>query len=215
MKRILSLALALCLLGLSLPPAASAAASLRFEDVFKKSWYAGSVYALAQRGIVSGTTAATYSPRHALTRGAFLQLLAAATLSDRELEYYKQLDSDFPDVPAGKWYAAGANWGAEKGIVFGSGGRFNHGHSVTRAQAAAFLVRYAENIQHRDLPAPNGSEELFTDADQIPSWAWEDVYTCRKAGLFSGLPDGSFRPSEELTRAQAASVLSGCWTSRP
>ena len=58
-------------------------------------------------------------------------------------------------------------------------------------------------------PSPEpGTEtaQLFTDVPQS-HWASAYIQKAVKAGLFNGLPDGSFRPDEAVTRAQFITVL--------
>ena len=68
------------------------------------------------------------------------------------------------------------------------------------------LCRYAERFGIRlgtDVPPVT-----FTDAGDIAAYALPAVQTLQRAGVISGMPDGSFRPRERMTREQACVVLS-------
>ncbi|MDW7672415.1 MAG: S-layer homology domain-containing protein, partial [Bacillota bacterium] len=49
--------------------------------------------------------------------------------------------------------------------------------------------------------------ERFTDAAVVGSWAKQAAALMVSEGLISGFPDGSFKPQEPVTRAQAAMML--------
>lgn len=49
------------------------------------------------------------------------------------------------------------------------------------------------------------SEKKFTDIDD--HWAENDIYSCTKAGLFTGVSDTLFDPEGTVTRAMAVTVL--------
>ena len=46
----------------------------------------------------------------------------------------------------------------------------------------------------------------FTDIDDS-HWAYNDVMSCVSKGIVQGYPDGSFRPSNDVTRAEAAAII--------
>jgi len=48
---------------------------------------------------------------------------------------------------------------------------------------------------------------LFNDVKE-GQWFYEDVKICKQHGIFTGYSDGSFRPAERITRAEAAAVSS-------
>ena len=47
------------------------------------------------------------------------------------------------------------------------------------------------------------------DSDKIAGYALESVEKLVNAGIISGFEDGTFRPAEMLTRAQAAKLICG------
>ena len=60
---------------------------------------------------------------------------------------YAALVQPFTDVDPGAWYAKDVAWAAEHGIVEGiGGGLFEPDRPVTRAEAAAMMVRLAEKL---------------------------------------------------------------------
>jgi len=81
-----------------------------------------------------------------------------------------------------------------------SGNYFAPFDTITRAEVAA--------IVGRSLPygIKSGSTS-FKDSSDIPDWAVDgfNVLTCY--GVISGYPDGTVRPSNNITRAECAKVL--------
>ena len=52
----------------ALPVATASAAGRVFHDVPKKEWYAGYVYAMADKGIINGTSDTTFAPNNSVSR---------------------------------------------------------------------------------------------------------------------------------------------------
>ena len=47
----------------------------------------------------------------------------------------------------------------------------------------------------------------FEDQENIPSWATEAIEAVKNANIMKGFGDGSFRPKQDLTRAEAVTLL--------
>jgi ferric-dicitrate binding protein FerR (iron transport regulator) len=91
---------------------------------------------------------------------------------------------------------------ADRGVVKGyPDGTFRPAAPVTRAETAALLARA---LGLAVGPAPDAP----TFSDLGPDhWAYPVVEAAARAGIFRGFPDGTFRPEEPVTRAQAAALL--------
>jgi len=176
-----------------------------FQDVDRESWYAGYEYALSNKGIVSGMDANHFGPQTSLTRAQLVTMLAYKETKD-SIENYRN-GKKFSDVKSTDWFALFVNWAAEKGISAGyNDGTFGPNRSVTRAEAATLIIKYAESEQI-ELSETNNRNTVFSDDSKIPNWAKENVYRSLHAGLVGGYPDGSFGASKTMTRAEASVVL--------
>lgn len=204
-RRLLPALLAVVIAAVSLPVTASAADRV-FYDVRKSDWFAGYVYALAQKGIVSGVTETSFQPRTAITRASFLVMLAASVHTPAELDAYKD-GSQFEDVKSGQWYAKYANWAADKGITAGVNGKFRPNASITREEAAVFVVKFAEAYPDKITLSQDKEPTAFQDADKISSWAVDAVTACQRAGVITGDDKGNFNPKGRTDRASAATIL--------
>ena len=168
-----------------------------FTDVPSNAWYYNNVMAAYNAGLVSGTGNGKFEPLANITRRDFAILV------------YKLLGSPTPesttsflDVAANDYAAAAIACLKEKDIVSGDGdtGNFRPAANISR-QEAACIVANALNLA-------GTSETKFNDDAKIASWASAKVYACYAAGVLSGDKDtGNFRPTANITRAEAASII--------
>jgi hypothetical protein len=109
------------------------------------------------------------------------------------------LPNPFNDVPAGEWYEQYVSYAARRGIVLGyPDGGFRPENNITRAEFATIMSRFVE--------ASSSSTASFKDVSG-DHWAIGYIKTCAANGWITGYPDGSFRPENPITRAEAVTVL--------
>ncbi len=169
-----------------------------FTDV--SGWYEDYVQFLAARGIMKGTGDHHFSPDANITRAEFAAILAS--LSGDDLSGYKK--SSFSDVAATDWYFADVQWAYEKGIAIGSDGKFSPNAYITRQDIAVMIARYAEKTGFT-LPELKDAV-VYSDSENIESYAAEAVASLQKAGIISG-SDGKFAPLDYATRSQSAKMI--------
>ncbi|MEO0935036.1 MAG: DUF1565 domain-containing protein, partial [Cyanobacteria bacterium J06641_2] len=133
----------------------------------------------------------------ALTQG-LIDFVAITIDNPRELD----VNTSFPDLN-GHWAASFIEAVYEKGLISGfPDGTFAPEAPITRAQYAAIISKTFQ------LPLKKQVRK-FTDI-QSSFWAAGAIYRGAGMGFISGFPDGSFRPNQNLTRAQAiVSIVSG------
>ncbi|MBB6635989.1 cadherin-like beta sandwich domain-containing protein [Cohnella thailandensis] len=108
----------------------------------------------------------------------------------------------FSDI-AGKWSQAAIENLASRKIVTGqSDGTFAPTRSVTRAEFAAMIVRA--------LGLPAQADSSFGDV-KAKDWYAPFVATAKTYGLINGYTDGTFRPAQTITRAEAVAILNKAW----
>ena len=61
------------------------------------------------------------------------------------------------------------------------------------------------------ITLPAAAQNKFSDVDGN-YWANQYVMSLNEANVISGFPDGTFRPNEQMTRAQFASILAGAFS---
>ena len=172
-----------------------------FTDVAESRWSYPYIKELYDAGVVSGTSATTFSPAANVTRAQFVTMLAGLAGADVS----NCPATPFRDVPEGAWYAPYVNWALANGIVSGtSAATFSPDASITRQDMAVMLYSYTQRFQVHLQQQP---VKPFTDADSIAAYAQIAVQTLQRAGVISGMPDGSFQPYGTATREQACTML--------
>ena len=163
--------------------------------------YAGYLYG---RGVIAGRETADgllFDPNTPVTRAEFAVLLSRwLDLDDSGAEMQSFSDADqIPD-----WALKSINAVSSLGLIQGEKAGdtlwFKPMTPLTRAQAATILGRTLEGGRlYADL--------VFKDSNAIPDWAAPYVSLMCYMGVLNGFEDGTFRPDDILTRAQAAKLL--------
>ena len=168
-----------------------------FDDIDENDWFYDDVVDAAENGYVNGMGEGKYQPYGQLTRAQFATMIARAMNYDSNPD----VTSAFPDVADDHWAKAAINFCYQNDIIRGyEDGEFKPDRYVTRQEVAAILAR-AFNLEEI-------SSEEYPDDASIASWASEDVYKAKAAGLMKGDADtGNFRPTSLLNRAEAATIL--------
>lgn len=111
-----------------------------FVDVSADAYYAKAVAWAVEEGIVSGTSATTFSPDAVCTRAQSVAFLYRA--------FGEKVNkvAGFSDVSADAYYADAVAWAVENGVVSGiGGGLFAPDQDCARGQIVAFLYRAYQN----------------------------------------------------------------------
>lgn len=200
-KRLFAL-IAACVLAAVLPLGVSAANVNQFTDVKPGQWYYSAVEYVTQEGLFSGTSASTFAPNQAMTRGMFVMVLA----NKAKIDPSQYTESSFSDVKAGIWYAPQVEWAAQNGLVNGTGGgKFSPNKSVTREQMAVILYNYAK-FTDCDLTVRAGLLEQFPDGNKVSGYAKYAMEWALTHNLLAG-SGGKLNPQGTATRAQVAQVF--------
>ena len=146
------------------------------------------VYAPFIKGYPDGTV----NPDGQLTRAELAQII---------YNLYGSGDSyvaDYTDVDAGHWAYNVIGFCQSKEFMVGyPEGNFNPEATVTRAELGTAFVR----IKKIEMTA----EHPFTDVDD--HWGVEYIGASFAGGLIVGYPDGTFRPDNPVTRAEAVTLI--------
>ena len=107
-------------------------------------------------------------------------------------------NSVFTDVAFGKWYNKSISTMAKIGIVKGrTADTFVPNAPITRAEFAAICSRFDRS-----------NVEIKSDFNDISGhWAENEIRRAASLGWIQGYTDGSFKPDQNITRAEAASMI--------
>ncbi|MCI8478423.1 MAG: S-layer homology domain-containing protein [Oscillospiraceae bacterium] len=204
-KRIVSAFLALLLLipaagaagtpGLSNFQKSNAYTPGQFSDVASNAWYASSVQAAYEYGLMQGTNG-KFNPGGNLTIGE------AVAIASRVHATYQGNGYQFP--ASNPWYQSYVDYAATNGVAAPQYPDYNA--AISRA---AFVMIMANTMPDAALSAINSVED-----GSIPDVApninfYSAVYKFYRAGVLSGTGDTrEFQPSNKITRAEVSVILS-------
>lgn len=201
-KRLLSLALALCLVCSLLPGTALAAGENPFTDVPASHWAHDDITYVYENDLMNGTDGSLFSPESTTTRAQVVTVLYR--LAGQPAANW---ENPFWDVPASAWFHDAVTWAWENDITGGvSSTHFGAGNAVTREQLATFLYRYAQD-QGYDTSA-RADLSGYSDAGLVSSYATEALSWANATGLITGTTGTTLSPQGSATRAQVATILS-------
>ena len=172
-----------------------------FTDV-NNHWAKDNMLFVVSRGLLSGTSATTFSPNTGMTRGMFVTALGRLAGVD-PTDYQASM---FTDVKEDAYYAPYVNWAAKTGVVSGTTDTtFAPDTNINREQMAVIMKNYAAKLGYT---IPKTLEVVnFADSAGISSWAKEAVKSMQQAGILAGKTNNCFDPAGTATRAEVATVL--------
>ena len=176
-----------------------------FSDLTEGHWARNIINNMAARGYILGYPDNSFSPEKEVTREEFAVLLVRCMgISPAHPD-----NPSFIDVPAEHWSASYIEAVKEylPGYALENGHfSFMGAKAITREDVTAALVRAKGGINNKQEDV-NILAENFKDYSSIASNLKPFVAAAIKSKLISGFPDGTFRPNDPLTRAQAAAFL--------
>jgi len=152
-----------------------------------------------------GDTHGNFRPGDNLTRAEAATILARTQLLGfehgiRRLPSGMATFDAFSDVQPGQWFYYYVAWAYDAGMVQGFDGMFRPNDPVTREEFVAMIVR--ANLTNR-----TSDNSLSIYANGASSWARAYVQTAHLHGIIFGDANGNFRPQENITRAETATVM--------
>ena len=169
-----------------------------FGDVSTSVYYYEAVKWAQEKGITGGIGNGLFGPNQPCTRAQIVTFLWRAAGSP-VVNYAMNMS----DVPEGSYYAEAVRWALSEGITTGTTeNTFSPDSECTRAQAVAFLFRYAasEAVTLQELVSG------FSDADSVPGYALPAMNWALAEEIVQG--NGSkLMPNDSCTRAQIVTFL--------
>ena len=169
-----------------------------FSDVSTSAYYYEAVKWAQEKSITGGIGNGLFGPNQPCTRAQIVTFLWRAVGSP-VVNYAMNMS----DVPEGSYYTEAVRWALSEGIVTGTTeNTFSPDSECTRAQAVAFLFRYAasEAVTLQELVSG------FSDADSVPGYALPAMNWALAEEIVQG--NGSkLMPNDSCTRAQIVTFL--------
>jgi len=128
-------------------------------------------------------------------------------LTDEARARYWSQTNPYSDVPASSWYNNAISTLTNGGILEGDPeGTFRPNDPITRAEFATIASRFFSGTY-------SGTEDVFTDI--VGSWARDYINLAAELGLVDGYEDGTFRPMNFITRAEAIKITNNTLSRAP
>ncbi len=139
-------------------------------------------------------------PNNQITR-AEVATIFYRLLEDEVRDEYDTTVNDFSDVSADSWYNQTVSTLASMEIVKGyEDGTFRPNASITRAEFAAIATRFFDETGATYEPG------TFTDVTG-DEWFAGAIMDAVNLGLIGGYEDGTVRPNNNITRAEACAIV--------
>ncbi|MBR5506285.1 MAG: S-layer homology domain-containing protein, partial [Clostridia bacterium] len=177
-----------------------------FIDVPSNYWAKDQIDYFAQQGIIDGYTDGSFKPEAGVTREEFCKLLVSTFKQPLETPN----TPTFADVPENRWSYPYVEVCREflTGYAnpFGGAPSFHPTEYATREDIAVALVRMM-GFTDSDANNPNYAAYNFRDGGNISPNLLAYVSIACERGLISGYPDGTFGPTQGITRAETVVLL--------
>ena len=139
-------------------------------------------------------------PQRSITR-AEVATIFYRLLEDDVRDDYDTTRNNFSDVTSDSWYNQTVSTLASMGILKGyEDGTFRPNASITRAEFAAIATRFFEETGATYEPG------TFTDVTGS-EWFAGAIMDAVNLGLIGGYEDGTVRPNNNITRAEACAIV--------
>jgi len=150
-------------------------------------------------GYINGYPDGSVQPDGDITREEIAAILYRITNHEYEKPFISTGEI-FPDVEANRWSVHEIEYMADKSVVKGyPDGEFKPSRNLTRAEFAALIFRFT------GVKSDN-SKNVFKDLEET-HWAYNDILSLVKSGLMEGYEDKTYRPENNITRAEVMTVI--------
>lgn len=148
---------------------------------------------------INGYPDGSVQPEKNMTREEVTSVLYRITNHEYETPFVAT-GNVFPDIDILRWSAHDIEYMEKENVVSGyPDGEFKPQNHLTRAEFATLICRFVKAEK-------STIENPFNDLDET-HWAYENILSLVESGLIEGYEDGTFRPGNEITRAEVMTVI--------
>ncbi len=166
----------------------------RYTDI-GGHWAKDIITSLSEKSVISGFEDNSFRPDQTITRAEFMTLVSNA------LSLNGNYDIDYKDVNNSNWFYPYVARLVNAGIVAGDNGYINPYDCITREQSAVIIYK-ALGTKGINLEG----EYSFNDDMAVSDYAKYSVSALGANKIINGY-EGSFRPKDNMTRAEAAVLI--------
>lgn len=189
LKKVLATTAAATIMATALPVVTYAAD-------YDNHWAKEAITKWSEKEVLEGYEDGTFKPNNKVTRGELAAIIVRVFgLTDTSAA------EKYTDVEATKWYASDIAKVSSAGIMNDyEDGTFKPNQEATREEAA-YAIAKAYKVATKE------TNVTFKDQAQISDWAEAEIASLVAGGYLNGNPDGTFRPTASLTRAEAVTMV--------
>ncbi|MHC1723508.1 MAG: S-layer homology domain-containing protein [Aminipila sp.] len=180
--------------------------TVSFTDLSGYSWASDAISSFTSRGIIEGDGNGKFNPGNKVTREQFAKMLVLTFNAPLK----NTTQPTFSDVPASRWsntyVETSKDFLTGYSNPFGGMPTFHPGETATREDIAVALVRMM-GLTDKDAQDVNSASYKFSDAGSISSSLLGYVSIAAERNLISGYSDGTFRPQQGISKAEAVVLL--------
>lgn len=173
--------------------------AIQFSDLSEEHWAYENIMSLVERGVVNGYEDGTYKPSKTITRAEFFKLLMVSAYGEEGITSSGDVSSH--------WAMPYYNVAEYNGLLMDGTSSENLNDSITRLEMAVVLAKttFAQNI----MKSISGEIEPveFIDIDNLSEENQLYINHVADLGLINGYEDKSFKPNNNMTRAEVATVI--------
>ena len=167
-----------------------------FSDI-EGHWAKNRIEKAVKLGFVSGYEDGTFKPDRTITRAEFSKLINNA------LHTQKKATLGFSDVNKKEWFFEEIQKSVASGFFSGYENNTFRPNNPIKREEVAKVVSSAITTGEAD----GDGATLLSDYSTIQDWAKSSVNTVYNKGYILGYPEGVYRPSKALTRAEAVKII--------
>lgn len=175
-------------------------------DTKAAHWAHETIDIMTINGYISGYPDGTFKPDDKITRAEFSAIvyrILGLTKANDGVEYADTKGHWAENIIGTMSLPEGY------GMLRGYGdGNFGPNDLITREQAVAIIARAKSAVWSE---AKEGAKDVLTDAGTISLWFAGEMDSAVTNGLVEGYEDGSFKPLDNTTRAEACTLLARAW----
>ena len=177
-----------------------------FDDVADTATHKDRIDCLAAYAITSGVTDTTYEPGSPVLRGQMATFIARfiSQAMNGNTTFPTNAPDRFTDDD-GTTHEDAINYLADIGVVAGTTATtYSPGANVTRGQMARFI---ANALDYIGVDLPSNPDDAFDDDDGTTHEL--QINQLAELQIVTGFNDDTYRPGENVTRAQMATFITG------
>lgn len=175
--------------------ASSSKANIQFKDTKSTDWYMPTVLKLVELKGIAGFPDGTFRPTVEISKGEFIKILVGSLGFD-----------EGPSITGGHWASNYRRRAVLIGLIDAT--EFNKlDEAISRYEMSKVIVKAVEYKGESHVENRDKFIGQIKDYNNVPNEYRDYVLKAYTKGLISGYPDGEFKGSRGLSRAEASAVI--------